>query len=93
MHHDHGPENGEGHARSREQADQGQNGTEKRDAQGNERQYTIEPDWVLCKAIDQHKDEQSQQHKDDGTTDDIGEPACIERSQELQRSRLRWLVV
>ncbi len=33
MHHDHGPENGEGHSRSREQTDQGHNGTEKRDAQ------------------------------------------------------------
>src|SRR6516162_9034868 len=37
MHHDHAPENGNGYPRSREQTDQGHNGTQKRDAQHNER--------------------------------------------------------
>ena len=83
VHHDHGPEGGQIHARSREQTDQRHDGVEKRDDQGDQCQNAVEPQRAASKATDQDKGNQCQQQKDDGTANDKGrlqEGSCVKES-------------
>ena len=78
VHHNHRPEDVQAHARSGEQTGQRLNGEEKRDEQGNQCHYPVDPHRAASKATNQDKGQESQQQVDERAANDKGSPQVRE---------------